>query len=515
MGPRPARLTWAIGGTRIAHATTSGSSWRPRSSAPCARARHSTTLFRCVYGVWSCVLRARVRMRVTVASQCRQEVYRLWKCTLVMQGATCYFPQDPSTGLPSGPWNQTTMPHGAVSNGRVDRYVKNASVFPPVQFQEQYFRDCSGAPVRDCWSRMPWSNDGLACPQFCSFVELKAWIDAAYAPLFNLALAEDIERIDVLLFDLKYAVDLLDTASDYSTPHSPDDDEMQFGDDVADLFRLDADGKPLRLDTCQCEWLLRCPNGTVSAPGASSIFNCSVAAERTVLQRIVPIPYWQFPFEGGYDQLQLSDYWDAQSHVGRIKLLGWETAVITLNMTSLAPNFTYFDHYQFSVYADCLPCPARYKCVADGNSGWTCSNLLPTGLADPALCASCCSCQRKTMPSWFEMNDPVSHVMVSSNVRTDDPANPLFPAFDNKHILVQVSLLALQNTTLFFCVELLHGLYYTEFQEGLSNMAGMRVALVCTAMRFIACWCECRHRHSPAEPGLGITGPAVHLSVRA
>ena len=77
------------------------------------------------------------------------------------------------------------------------------------------------------------------------------------------------------------------------------------------------------------------------------------------------------------------------------------------------------------------------------------------------------------MPAWFEKFDPVAEQMISGNRRSDDPKNKYFPAFDNKHITVQLAFLATQNTTLFFCVELVHGQYYTQFQDGFLNVAGM------------------------------------------
>jgi hypothetical protein len=433
-------------------------------------------------------------------------VYRLWKCTLVKHGAVCSFAQNASTGLADGPWVRTThVPAGANVIGRA---VDIASVFPPAEFAVNYYRTCSGEPTRDCATDAAWSNDGLACPQFCSYLELKAWLEPFYSIAFNARVAGTLDRIDTLLYDLKYAVDLLDTTANYALPAVPDDEEMQYGDAVVDFFGLDDTGNPLRLDTCQCEWLLRCPNGTASAPGSTSIYNCSVS-QRTVLQRIVPIPQWQFPFEYATSYTgthvvasQLSDYWNPVSHVGFIPLLAWETAVITLNMSLLAPNLTYFEDYQFSVYENadsCTPCPAMYQCQYILSSlSWTCSNLLPVGLADAATCSHCCKCQRVPMPAWFETFDPVANEMVSGNTVPTDASSPFWPAFDNKHVPVQVSFLALQNTSLYFCVELLHGQYYTEFQRGFSNMAGAQyrrcrsaAAALCDGQLFVACrYCD-------------------------
>lgn len=45
---------------------------------------------------------------------------------------------------------------------------------------------------------------------------------------------------------------------------------------LEELVWVDEDGLPGRLDMCECERLLHCPNGTVSASGAEDIYNCEV-----------------------------------------------------------------------------------------------------------------------------------------------------------------------------------------------------------------------------------------------
>lgn len=39
---------------------------------------------------------------------------------------------------------------------------------------------------------------------------------------------------------------------------------------------IDEEGLPGRLDMCECERLLHCPNGTISAAGSENIYNCEV-----------------------------------------------------------------------------------------------------------------------------------------------------------------------------------------------------------------------------------------------
>lgn len=45
---------------------------------------------------------------------------------------------------------------------------------------------------------------------------------------------------------------------------------------LEDLVWIDDQGQPGRLDMCECERLLQCPNGTVSAIGSKDIYSCEV-----------------------------------------------------------------------------------------------------------------------------------------------------------------------------------------------------------------------------------------------
>lgn len=50
---------------------------------------------------------------------------------------------------------------------------------------------------------------------------------------------------------------------------------------LEELVWIDEDGLPGRLDMCECERLLQCPNGTISALGSKDIYSCEVRV-RTV-----------------------------------------------------------------------------------------------------------------------------------------------------------------------------------------------------------------------------------------
>jgi hypothetical protein len=62
----------------------------------------------------------------------------------------------------------------------------------------------------------------------------------------------DLQRIDILLYDLKYAIDLLDEFDDL------DDEQFEIGNELPELLALGSDGQPLRLDTCQVRAPVMC-----------------------------------------------------------------------------------------------------------------------------------------------------------------------------------------------------------------------------------------------------------------
>ncbi|MEO1777025.1 MAG: hypothetical protein AAFS07_18955, partial [Pseudomonadota bacterium] len=151
---------------------------------------------------------------------------------------------------------------------------------------------------------------------------------------------------------------------------------------------------PRRLDICECQHLLRCPNGTTAPPGAVDVSSCR-ATGREVLRRVNAVPRaaanqtWfgrRFDerrtfdpdlgaFTGqdmflrnhsGFAELAAesssSNGNDGAASVGTLFLRTFEAAVLTLDLGQLAANLTYNDHYRIAVYVDCKPCPARYQC---------------------------------------------------------------------------------------------------------------------------------------------------------
>ena len=165
---------------------------------------------------------------------------------------------------------------------------------------------------------------------------------------------------------------------------------MEWGRQVNPLT-LEATAAPFpkRLDTCDCERLLKCPNGTkirATSGGADDITDCVKTGEQ-VLRRASVIPqsaaaykWWgerydkrrEFDSETGlwtgadmflrnhsaFTELSGAD----DLSVGTLFLRTFETAVMTLDLRSVAANLTYDEHYRIAVYVDCKPCPTGYAC---------------------------------------------------------------------------------------------------------------------------------------------------------
>ncbi|DAZ97950.1 TPA: hypothetical protein N0F65_006375 [Lagenidium giganteum] len=276
--------------------------------------------------------------------------------------------------------------------------------------------------------------------------------------------------IDPYLFDLNHAISVIEL----------------FGEETPEFVNfVPGTQQILRLDTCGCSRLLKCPNGTTSAIGSDSIYDC-VKTSSEILQRTVPIPLNHSRLLNGTDNTALSG---TGQGIGSVELEPLEVAIFTINTTQLSRNITYKDHYQISIYMDCQPCPPRYKCnlkdippsctypnadistpdrlyaqcMDEINDDHVCKRMpfwctrrdllieLADGTNETESVAGCCSCERREMPIFFE----------------DTTQNLGYP--DNKHGYIQFSVSAVERTTITVVIELLHGLYVRDFVEGFTQ----------------------------------------------
>jgi len=163
---------------------------------------------------------------------------------------------------------------------------------------------------------------------------------------------------------------------------------------------------PGRLDSCGCQNLFKCPNGTKSQVKSESSFDCEIPEIPEVLRRIsaVPIWYWQDMNEtyGDFGTNKYEEFAEYKVHgfvadpdmpskymnstefmdigdidnpgdaLGTLKMKTGEVATYTLNLTGLPNNITYNEHYRVSAYMGCKPCPNRYVCSYDDDPKGKC-----------------------------------------------------------------------------------------------------------------------------------------------
>ena len=183
---------------------------------------------------------------------------------------------------------------------------------------------------------------------FGNYSELKADVTEEY-------LNEDRElsgglriNIDPFIFDLFHSVQLIE----------------QHGEKLIELIEAQPAAVSNEyffrgsVDWCECQSLLKCPNGTMSVQGATDIDGC-ISTKDEILSRITLLPnstsrMSTLTQEGSVDDSPI------------LSLDPFQEAVLTIDQSKLPTNFTYGEHYQISVYDGCKPCPLRYQC--DGHT---------------------------------------------------------------------------------------------------------------------------------------------------
>jgi hypothetical protein len=93
-------------------------------------------------------------------------------------------------------------------------------------------------------------------------------------------------------------------------------------------------------------------------------------------------------------------------------------------------------------------CGAELLEASEAPEGWPTKPVTPDGTG--IFCEDCCSCQPHQMPYFF----------------TDTSHNDeYFPQYDNKHVMIQISIGTLQDTDVTVALELLHGNFLAAFQD--------------------------------------------------
>merc|ERR1711871_991113 len=260
-------------------------------------------------------------------------------------------------------------------------------------------------------------------------------------------------------------------STDYSEEEEVADEDAFLEEEEEDVVKTKQ--IPYRFDMCHCERLLKCPNGTTMSGGAKNIFGCKKSGAE-VLRRMVPIPknaYHRMRLINASERVPLSG--TGSRGIGFLQMEAFETAIVTINATQLTRNFTYNADYQISVYVDCDPCPARYRCargVLKEGEAPKCDFPSERRQAEIGyMCSECCLCKREKMPFFFEDTTGGLPMSLPRNLWRFEG----YP--DSKHDMLQISVHALHPMKMTICLELVNGLYYGAFERDFAGKGDLYV----------------------------------------
>jgi hypothetical protein len=171
---------------------------------------------------------------------------------------------------------------------------------------------------------------------------------------------------DLVLFNLIHAYRLVEKFIDsmdtfvYFRP-------VAAGDDIK--FALQAsDGSllyPTRFDVCECPNLLKCPNGTHSTTLGAKILSDCIPTQDDVLSRLPLQPMIYNENSNVYLSTNLDEISTEMLNFESLKLEAYDIAILKVNLEVLPRNMTYGRDYRLSIYKNCKPCPAKYRCVGE------------------------------------------------------------------------------------------------------------------------------------------------------
>jgi hypothetical protein len=230
--------------------------------------------------------------------------------------------------------------------------------------------------------RVTWDPNKDATQDFETYAQLKSFVELE---ITQQRLRPTETHLDPYIYDLWRAIRLVE---EYGTA-LPDFVDIEWKKHIdPDTGEHKMKPYPKRMDACDCERLLKCPNGTRIDPasGATQILDCVTTREEVLMRsNAVPIDatkysWWRTRYDerkeedkdtgilSGTDMFlrNMSDFVHLSGTndmpVGSLFLRTFESVVLTLDLRDLAVNLTYDDHYRIAVYVDCKPCPVQYAC---------------------------------------------------------------------------------------------------------------------------------------------------------
>ena len=289
-------------------------------------------------------------------------VYRLWKCTSLEPLDNFSFANPNSLQGKRDYWYPDSRIHQ--DRDTAIRMDPSVEIFGSNwgSGQQCTFED-SSSQIGLTRGKLPISDDGflnfdakafrfdiqfthVEQKAFDSYSELKQRVTIEYLnekDHFDQRLRSDI---DPFIFDLHRAILLIE----------------KYGEKLEDIIELQPTEGMLSneyffrgpVDWCECQNLLKCPNGTVSER-ATDIYGC-ISTKNEVLNRITLLP----DNATSPEVFSTAEGTVDVSHT--LDLDPYEVAVLTIDQSELPSNFSYGEHYQFSIYNGCKPCPLRYQC---------------------------------------------------------------------------------------------------------------------------------------------------------
>ena len=174
-----------------------------------------------------------------------------------------------------------------------------------------------------------------------------------------------VKTQNILLFNLNWAMKLIEEYGEqlhqivYYRPILRKDERM-LAINVSNANVL----HPGRLDVCECQNLLKCPNGTSTiSRGAKSAEDC-VESRDDIVRRVSLVTatdekgVTNEPNQSRHGDFTRSDSFALES----LYIEAYDIAIFDMSLSQLPRNMTYGEDYQLSVYKNCKPCPPRYRC---------------------------------------------------------------------------------------------------------------------------------------------------------
>lgn len=313
-------------------------------------------------------------------------VYRFWKCTAHLPLDDLGLADASIPSLGSGK-RDFWFP---VSRVHLDQHlaIKMDPSMQPYGLNHGEGQTCNFSDSTDLISlvegRIPYESnelvdysDGISLQftsanftSFGTYFDLKRRVRKEYAQEHEQLQTGSRSIIDPFVYDLHSSIQLIEqfgqrlehliylNATNKTSIKSIEVVDWQRNATTSNLFEFSGS-----LDWCECQDLLKCPNGTATyGERATSIDEC-ISTKDEVLQRISLLP----PPESS-TATSPSTVEGTVDESPSLYLEPYDVAVLTIDQSMLPSNLTYGEHYRISVYDGCKPCPLRYHCSAEASS---------------------------------------------------------------------------------------------------------------------------------------------------